>query len=157
MLREHISHRTVHGKTRSLSLQIAESVAVGVAADRVMIYDVSDATVQAVLLALHLRREAAKREQLLQSEIEKVKRRMAKRRFFAISQLILLSSQQDEKRGPRRVVQRCLGKWRDSSIGGYVRDGDDRTYYENFRMERKTFDKLLTLIEKTRSGVKFQR
>ena len=103
---------------------------------------------QAVLLLLNLRREAAKREELLQSEIDKVKRRMAKRRFSAISQLILLIAE-DEHRNPRRVVQRCLGKWRGSSIGGYVRDGDDQTYHENFRMERKTFDKLLSLIEKT--------
>ena len=59
-----------------------------------MLYDLNDTNVRALLVALCARTEATRRERVLQSEIEKVKRRMAKRRFNAISQLILLISQQ---------------------------------------------------------------
>lgn len=45
-------------------------------------------------------------------------------------------------RDPRRVVERAEGKWRGSTLGGYVFRGDDVTYRKHFRMSRDSFDRL---------------
>jgi hypothetical protein len=113
-----------------------------------MLYHLTNANIKALLLGFYLRQQADQRRRELQAEIAKVKRRMAQRRVQAISQIIMLISQHTEAGGPRRVVERCLGKWRGSTISGYLR-GDDQTYCENFRMDRKTFDKLLELVQST--------
>eukprot|EP00965_Chrysotila_dentata_P096819 3199919-Pleurochrysis_carterae.AAC.1 len=48
---------------------------------------------------------------------------------------------------PRRVVVRSEGGWRGSCLAGYVFKGDDKTYLQNFRMSRDTFECLVILIE----------
>ena len=45
----------------------------------------------------------------------------------------------------RRAVERALGKWRGSTVAGYLR-GDDTTYLENFRMSKHRFDVLTSLL-----------
>jgi len=42
----------------------------------------------------------------------------------------------------RRVVGRALGKWRGSTLHGYLLDGDDQTYKDNFRCTRHRFNDL---------------
>ena len=112
-----------------------------------MLYDISDPKFRAAVLAFMLARKAAARRADLESEIDRVKRRMEQRRIHAMSQLVLYSCAADES-SERRHVQRNSGKWRGSTISGYLR-GDDQTYVENFRMNSATFDKLLALLEHT--------
>ena len=51
-----------------------------------------------------------------------------------------------------------MGKWRGSTISGYLRGGpvgrDEITYRENFRMSIGPFDKLVSLMEKTTFGAR---
>ena len=112
-----------------------------------MLYDITDPKFRAAVLAFMLARKAAARRADLESEIDRVKRRMEQRRIHAMSQLVLYSCAADES-SERRHVQRNSGKWRGSTISGYLR-GDDQTYVENFRMNSVTFDKLLALLEHT--------
>ena len=109
-----------------------------------MLYDITDPKFRAAVLAFMLARKAAARRAELESEIGRVKRRMEQRRIHAMSQLVLYSCAADES-SERRHVQRNSGKWRGSTISGYLR-GDDQTYVENFRMNSATFDKLLALL-----------
>ena len=101
-----------------------------------MLYDISDPKFRAAVLAFMLARKAAARRAALESEIDRVKRRMEQRRIHAMSQLVLYSCAADES-SERRHVQRNSGKWRGSTISGYLR-GDDQTYVENFRMNSGT-------------------
>ena len=112
-----------------------------------MLYDITDPKFRAAVLAFMLARKAAARRADLESEIDRVKRRMEQRRIHAMSQLVLYSCAADES-SERRHVQRNSGKWRGSTISGYLR-GDDQTYVENFRMNSVTFEKLLALLEHT--------
>ena len=50
----------------------------------------------------------------------------------------------------RRVVHRALGKWRGSTLAGYLRDGDDQTYLENFRCTRVRFEALVEQLARSR-------
>ena len=50
----------------------------------------------------------------------------------------------------RRVVHRALGKWRGSTLAGYLRDGDDQTYLENFRCTRIRFEALVEQLAHSR-------
>ena len=43
---------------------------------------------------------------------------------------------------PRRSVERALGKWRGSTLGGYLR-GDDTTFLTTFRCSKLRFDDLV--------------
>lgn len=52
-----------------------------------MLYDITDPKFRAAVLAFFLARKAAARRAKLESDIEKVKRRMEQRRFHAMSQL----------------------------------------------------------------------
>ena len=51
------------------------------------------------------------------------------------------------------MVPRCLGKWRGSTVSGYLRGGpagrDEVTYRKNFRMSIGAFAKLMELMEGT--------
>ena len=47
----------------------------------------------------------------------------------------------------RRTVLRAIGAWRGSSTAGYLRDGDDQTYLENFRCTRSRFDALVANLK----------
>ena len=66
-----------------------------------------------------------------------------------MAHLVFLSAQDSSTGKQRRVVERVRGKWRSSTLSGYLRTGDDITYRENFRMNRKTFNKLLGLLKPT--------
>ena len=50
--------------------------------------------------------------------------------------------------GERRIVSRALGKWR-GSLSGYLRDGDDQTYLENFRCTKQRFE---AIVEQLRNS-----
>ena len=45
---------------------------------------------------------------------------------------------QEQDDAPRRVVPHCLGKWRGSTLSGYL-SHDDTTYKENFRCRHRRF------------------
>ena len=53
--------------------------------------------------------------------------------------VVLLLQQASEE---RRVVERALGKWRGSTLSGYLHGAhsDDQTYIENFRCTKTTFN-----------------
>ena len=87
-----------------------------------------------------------------------IKRQRASLRARAMHQLAqqLLDGQQQAavavvmaasaaEAAPRRSVERALGKWRGSTIGGYLR-GDDTTYLANFRCTKLRFDDLLAKL-----------
>jgi hypothetical protein len=113
-----------------------------------MPHDVSRASLQSILLASVLRNHAERRRRALQSEIDAVRSRMQKRRIAAMAHVVFLAAQDSSTGQPRRVVERVRGKWRNSTLSGYLRC-DDITYRENFRMNRKTLDKLLGLLKST--------
>ena len=96
-----------------------------------------------IALAYILVRQQRRRRDLAR-EIARVKQRMAARRKMAIARLLLLIAAQES--GPRRHVERCIGKWRGSTIGIYLHRGDAQTFYENFRMPKATFDVLDSLL-----------
>ena len=54
---------------------------------------------------------------------------------------VVMAAQATEEEAGRRTVERAAGKWRGSTIGGYLR-GDNRTYLENFRCSRHHFKDL---------------
>ena len=105
-------------------------------------------SVRSILLATVLRDQAEKRRRALESEIDAVRSRMKKRRIAAIAHVVFLAAQDSSTGQPRRVVERVQGKWRCSTLSGYLRC-DDKTYRENFRMTRRTLDKLLALMQTT--------
>ena len=49
---------------------------------------------------------------------------------------------------PRRVVHRASGKWRGSTLFGYMQSGDEQTYRENFRCSITTFLRVMALVDK---------
>ena len=53
-----------------------------------------------------------------------------------LAAVVAASSSSEE----RRTVNRALGKWRGSTLSGYLRDGDDQTYLENFRCTKARFE-----------------
>jgi len=81
-------------------------------------------------------------------EIEKqeteIRQRMRARRRLVAS---LAASAAEEHSRPQRVVHRAAGKWRGSTLFGYLHRGDDQTFYEHFRMKRSTFNLLVELID----------
>ena len=72
---------------------------------------------------------------------------MAKRRFSAMAQAIAMAAEHVKERAPRREIGRCIGKWRGSTIAGYLRSPYDSVYMDNFRMIKSTFNKLLSLLK----------
>ena len=106
-----------------------------------------------LVAAIH---QAQVRRQALQVQMGIVKRRMEKRQRNAIANLLLLSAASEQEKPPRRTVPRCLGKWRGSSISGYLRGGpsgrDEQTYRQNFRMSIGAFDRLVKLMEMSPFG-----
>ena len=64
---------------------------------------------------------------------------------------MLVAAQSSLQEGEeRRVVHRALGKWRGSTLAGYLRDGDDQTYLENFRCTRVRFEALVAQLAHSR-------
>lgn len=107
-----------------------------------MLYDACGAVSLPLAAALAYYVNLRRRRRSLQREIEKVKQRMAARRRAALARFVMLAASRTDQ---RRHVERASGKWRGSTLSGYLR-GDDQTYVENFRMTRETFNKLLSLL-----------
>jgi len=69
----------------------------------------------------------------------------------------LLSDQQDaiaavlamtqDLGGARRTIQRAAGKWRGSTLAGYLHLGDDKTYLANFRCSKHRFNDLVKRLK----------
>ena len=50
---------------------------------------------------------------------------------------------ESSSKGERRTVSRALGSWRGSTLSGYLRDGDDQTYLDDFRCTKPRFESLV--------------
>ena len=50
----------------------------------------------------------------------------------------------------RRTVTRAIGAWRGSTAAGYLREGDDQTYLQNFRCTKARFDALVANLKGSR-------
>ena len=74
---------------------------------------------------------------------------MEKRRKAAAYRMLLFASQDGRSKRERREVKRADGKWRGSTVAGYLIHGDDKTFFENFRMCREDFEALLGLLSKS--------
>ena len=69
----------------------------------------------------------------------------------------LLSGQQDaiaavlamtqDLGGARRTIQRAAGKWRGSTLAGYLQLGDEKTYLANFRCSKHRFNDLVHRLQ----------
>ena len=68
------------------------------------------------------------------------------RRRRALAFVVAQLAASESSSRANRVVPRALGKWRGSSLAGYVFRGDEKTYKEKFRMPKAAFDKLLALL-----------
>ena len=91
----------------------------------------------------------------LYSAIQK-QRASAHRRALLQLERSLLSGQQDaiasmvvcmEQGGARRTILRAAGKWRGSTLAGYVQGGDDATYVANFRCSKHRFNDLVQRLK----------
>lgn len=72
--------------------------------------------------------------------------------YVALVSAAIVRATSDHSKGSRRdwrSVRRAAGKWRGSTLAGYLLHGDDITYKQNFRMSRQTFDHLLELLSKS--------
>lgn len=58
------------------------------------------------------------------------------------SMLALLKSACEQNALARRVIPRAIGKWRGSTVAGYLFRGDEASYLLNFRMSRESFQML---------------
>ena len=70
---------------------------------------------------------------VLDERIEAVKASMAARRKQAIAMAAAVVAAGEAATEPRRHVRRALGKWRGSTVGVYLADGDQKTFKDNFR------------------------
>jgi len=62
--------------------------------------------------------------------------------------VVLAAMASSSAKGERRHITRALGKWRGSTVAGYLRDGDDQTLRHNFRCSsRARFDHLVSLFK----------
>ena len=59
---------------------------------------------------------------------------------------VLLAMANDGAKQARRVVPRALGKWRGSTLSGYLKH-DDQTYLERFRATRAQLDGLVIRLQ----------
>lgn len=64
--------------------------------------------------------------------------------LFASTSALLASRQEKEV---RRVETRALGKWRGSTLSGYLTKGDDKTYLQNFRCTKAQFDRMVDHLQ----------
>ena len=83
---------------------------------------------------------------VLDERIEAVKASMAARRKQAIAMAAAVVAAGEAATEPRRHVRRALGKWRGSTVGVYLADGDQKTFKDNFRCTKETFSLLATLL-----------
>jgi len=93
------------------------------------------------------------RQRELRKQLDTVQRRMAKRRTIVTATMAALAVQEEKERKSARQVERANGKWRGSTLYGYLTGGssgrDEQTYLENFRMSIGAFDKLVSHLEAT--------
>ena len=97
-------------------------------------------------LAAAAKRIHKRRIAVLDERIAAVKASMAARRKQAIAMAAGLVAACEGATEPRREVRRTLGKWRGSTVGAYLADGDEKTYKENFCCTRESFALLATLL-----------
>lgn len=97
-------------------------------------------------LAAAAKRIHKRRIAVLDQRIAAVKASMAARRKQAIAMAAAVVAAGEAATEPRREVRRALGKWRGSTVGVYLADGDEKTFKENFRCTRETFALLATLL-----------
>ena len=97
-------------------------------------------------LAATAKRIHKRRIAVLDERIAAVKASMAARRKQAIAMAAGVVAACEAATEPRREVRRALGKWRGSTVGVYLADGDEQTFKENFRCKRESFALLATLL-----------
>ena len=97
-------------------------------------------------LAAAAKRIHKRRIAVLDERIAAVKASMAARRKQAIAMAAGLVAACEGATEPRREVRRTLGKWRGSTVGAYLADGDEKIYKENFCCTRESFALLATLL-----------
>ena len=86
------------------------------------------------------------REAAYTQAVAAVKARMQKRKHAAIAFIAAFAVAGSGRSDATRTVQRALGKWRGSTIAGYLHAGDEQTYKTNFRMSKETFSLLAGLL-----------
>ena len=97
-------------------------------------------------LAAAAKRIHKRRIAVLDERIAEVKATMAARRKQAIAMAAGVVAACEAATESRREVRRGLGKWRGSTVGEYLADGDEKTFKENFRCKRESFALLATLL-----------
>ena len=106
----------------------------------------------ALALAAAAKQIYKRRIAVLDERIEAVKASMAARRKQAIAMAAAVVAAGEAATEPRRNVRRALGKWRGSTVGVYLADGDQKTFKDNFRCTKETFSLLATLLSSSALG-----
>ena len=77
----------------------------------------------------------------------------------ALAAVVMAASSDDgDGKEKRRSVERAAGKWRGSTLVGYLRgDGDDCTFFENVRCSRLRFDDLVQRLRHSNLDVAEER
>ena len=89
---------------------------------------------------------AKRRLNALDEQIETIVASMAKRQVEVAANTISSVVADGHEAQPKRVVERALGKWRGSTVAGYMRSGDAQTYRLKFRCTKAQFDTLYRLL-----------
>jgi hypothetical protein len=71
--------------------------------------------------------------------------RLLREQLDAASAVVVLVTQAAKDEAPRRTEQRALGKWRGSTLSGYLRN-DEQSHRANFRCRGKKLDELVELL-----------
>ena len=111
-----------------------------------MLYALTRASSRAIcaLFACRERAELFRREAEAARARARSSLRLRKARLIALIVSTLVSAQHDGAvKPPRRLIQRASGKWRGSTLFGYLQSGDEQTYAENFRCSKMTFSRLV--------------
>lgn len=79
--------------------------------------------------------------------LEQLQQRLQQEQIDAAATVVALAACEDVKdRGPRRTEQRALGKWRGSTLSGYLRN-DEKSHHDNFRCRGQKLDELVELLK----------
>ena len=92
-----------------------------------------------IALAIASIYHSQQRQRRMRLQLERILRRMAHRTRLAAITMNVLATQESHDRKSPREKPRSRGKWRGSTIAGYLRGDDqlgrnEQTYLENFRM-----------------------
>ena len=96
-----------------------------------MLYALTRASSRAIcaLFACRERAELFRREAEAARARARSSLRLRKARLIALIVSTLVSAQHDGAvKPPRRLIQRASGKWRGSTLFGYLQSGDEQTY-----------------------------